>query len=118
MICLNCQREIPDYSNYCNSCGAKQQQAVTGGKRLMRSSTNVKLAGVCGGIAEYLNVDPTLVRLVWVLLTLVPGFILGGILFYLLAWMIIPKAPLALPPVSMSNSPISNDPMSSAPKPA
>lgn len=112
MICLNCQREISDYSNYCNFCGA-QQQTRSGGRRLMRSSTNVKLAGVCGGIAEYLNVDPTLVRLVWALLTLIPGFIFGGILGYLLAWMIIPKAPLALPA-----SPMSNNPMPSAPKPA
>src|SRR5579862_7021166 len=112
MICLNCQREISDYSNYCNFCGAKQQ-AVTGGKRLMRSSTNVKLAGVCGGIAEYLNVDPTLVRLIWVLLSLIPGFVFGGILGYLLAWMIVPKAPLALPA-----APLSSTPMSSTPKPA
>ena len=52
-------------------------------------------------------------RLIWILLTLIPGFILGGILFYLLAWMIIPKAPLALPPAPMSNSP-----MSGMPKPA
>ena len=111
MICLTCQKEIADYSNYCNMCGAKQQQIATGGKRLMRSSTNVKLAGVCGGIAEYLNVDPTLVRLIWVLLSLVPGFVFGGILGYLLAWMIIPKAPLALPVAPAT-------PMPSEPKPA
>jgi phage shock protein C len=113
MICLTCQREIPDYSSYCNVCGARQQQIAAGGKRLMRSSTNVKLAGVCGGIAEYLNVDPTLVRLIWVLLSLIPGFVFGGVLGYLLAWMIIPKAPLALPA-----APVSTNPMSNAPKPA
>jgi phage shock protein C len=117
MICLNCQREISDYSNYCNICGARQQ-TVTSGKRLMRSSTNVKLAGVCGGVAEYLNVDPTLVRLIWVLLSLIPGFVFGGILGYLLAWMIIPKAPLALPAAPSSNNPMSSNPMSNAPKPA
>jgi len=110
MICLTCQKEISDYSNYCNFCGAKQQ-TPTGGKRLMRSSTNVKLAGVCSGIAEYLNVDPTLVRLIWVLLSLIPGFVFGGILGYLLAWIIIPKTPPALPAASAT-------PMSSAPKPA
>ena len=84
----------------------------------MRSSINVKLAGVCGGIAEYLNVDPTLVRLVWAICLLIPGCVFGGILAYLLAWMIIPKAPLALPPAPVSNSPMSNNPMSSTPKPA
>lgn len=38
-------------------------------KRLYRSSTNYMLAGVCGGIAEYFNIDPTLVRLAWVILS-------------------------------------------------
>ena len=39
-------------------------------KRLYRSNTNYMLAGVCGGIAEYFNLDPTLIRLAWVILTL------------------------------------------------
>ena len=38
-------------------------------KRLYRSSTNYMLAGVCGGIAEYFDIDPTLVRLAWVILS-------------------------------------------------
>ena len=38
-------------------------------KRLYRSSTNYMLAGVCGGIAEYFNIDPTLIRLAWIILT-------------------------------------------------
>jgi phage shock protein C len=117
MICLNCQREIPDFSNYCSVCGARQH-AVTGGKRLMRSSTNYKLAGVCGGIAEYLNADATVVRLIWAILALIPGCVFGGIVAYLLAWVIVPKAPLALPPAPMSSNPISNSPMSSTPNPA
>ena len=112
MICLNCQREIPDYSNYCSTCGSRQQGA-TGSKRLMRSSSNSKIAGVCGGIAEYLNVDPTLVRVFWAILSLVPGCIFGGMVAYLLAWLIVPKAPRPLPAV-----PMSNNPMSSTPNPA
>ena len=43
MICLNCQREISDYSSYCNFCGTRQQ-TLTGSKRLMRSAVNVKIA--------------------------------------------------------------------------
>jgi len=109
MICLNCQREISDYSNYCNFCGSKQQTPTSSAsRRLMRSSTNSKIAGVCGGIAEYLNVDPTLVRLVWALLSLIPGCVFGGIVAYVLAWIIIPKAPL----------PLHAAPVSSEPKPA
>ena len=38
-------------------------------KRLYRSSVNYMLAGVCGGIAEYFNIDPTLIRLAWIILT-------------------------------------------------
>ncbi len=57
-------------------------------KKLYLSSRDKKIAGVCGGIAEYFNVDPTLVRLLWILLTLMGGF---GILAYIIAWAIIPK---------------------------
>jgi len=62
--------------------------AVT--KRLYRSGKDRILGGVCGGIAEYLNVDPTIVRLVWVLFTLAAG---SGLLAYLIAWLIIPRNP-------------------------
>jgi phage shock protein C len=48
------------------------------------------LGGVCGGIAEYLDTDPIIIRLLWVFLTLAYGL---GILFYLLAWVIIPLDP-------------------------
>ena len=56
-------------------------------KKLYRSQTNKKLAGVCGGLAEYLNIDPTIVRLVWVLATLFVGC---GILAYIIALIIMP----------------------------
>ncbi len=67
MICAHCQREIADYSNYCYFCGARQHLA-TPPKRLMRSAKNKKIAGDCGGFAEYFDVDPMVVRLVWVVL--------------------------------------------------
>jgi len=56
-------------------------------KRLYRSETNKMLCGVCGGIAEYFNIDPTLVRLGWVILA--PAFGVG-IVGYLIAAIIIP----------------------------
>jgi len=59
-------------------------------RRLRRSAVNAKWAGVCGGIAEHLGVDPTLVRLVWVILSIVPGAIVGGLIAYLIAWMVMP----------------------------
>ncbi|MCG8571711.1 MAG: PspC domain-containing protein [Spirochaetes bacterium] len=57
-------------------------------KRLHLSSTNKKIAGVCGGIAEYFDVDPLLIRVLWIVGTLMGG---AGILAYLIAWFILPK---------------------------
>ena len=57
-------------------------------KRLYRSSVNTMLAGVCGGIAEYINIDPTLVRLAWVAFSACGG---SGVLAYIIAAIIIPK---------------------------
>lgn len=56
-------------------------------KRLHRSLTDRKIAGVCGGIAEYLGWDSTLVRLLWVILTLLGG---SGVLIYLVLWIVMP----------------------------
>lgn len=67
-------------------------------KRLHRSRTEKMIAGVCGGLAEYLNVDPTLVRVAWVLISLLAGV---GVLLYLIMWVIMPldlPAPPGRPP--------------------
>jgi phage shock protein C len=60
-------------------------------KRLTRSRTDGKIAGVCAGLAEYLDVDVTFVRAVWLALSIVPGAIIGGIVAYLLVWMVMPE---------------------------
>ncbi len=59
-------------------------------KRLCRSSRNCILGGVCGGLAEYLGVDATLVRIVYVLISVV-SVAFPGILIYLIAWLVIPR---------------------------
>ncbi len=56
-------------------------------KRLYRSSKNKMICGVCGGVAEYINIDPTIVRLLWVLFAIAAG---TGILVYLIAAIIMP----------------------------
>ena len=56
-------------------------------KRLTRSN-NKMIAGVCAGLAEYLDIDPTIVRIVGVLMVLFAGF---GILLYIILWLIMPK---------------------------
>ncbi len=58
-------------------------------KKLTKSRNDRKLCGVCGGLAEYLNLDPTIVRLIWVLLVLAAG---TGVLAYLIAALIMPEA--------------------------
>lgn len=58
-------------------------------KQLFRSRTNKKIAGVCGGIAEYFNIDPTIVRLIWLLFSFTYGI---GFLAYLVAVIVIPEA--------------------------
>ena len=58
-------------------------------KRLYRSGKNRVLGGVCGGIGEFFDVDPTIVRLLWILLS----FVGMGILLYIIAWIIIPRNP-------------------------
>ena len=60
-------------------------------KKLYKSSTDKKLAGVCGGIAEYFNIDSTLVRLGWVVFSLLGG---SGLLAYIIAAIIMPTVPI------------------------
>jgi phage shock protein C len=60
-------------------------------QRLYRSSRDHKLAGVCGGIAEYLNVDPTLVRVAFVVLTILSAG--TGVMLYGALWLIVPDEP-------------------------
>ncbi len=58
-------------------------------KRVVRPRIGRKVAGVCVGIANYFNIDPTVVRIFWILL-LMPGGV-PGILLYLLCWFVIPE---------------------------
>ena len=60
-------------------------------KRLYKSNTNKMIDGVCGGIAEYFGVDPTIVRLAWVLFCALGG---SGFLAYVIAAILIPRNPI------------------------
>ncbi len=59
-------------------------------KKLYLSQTDKKIAGVCGGLAEYFGIDSTVVRILWVLLSIFFG---SGIIAYLIAWLLIPREP-------------------------
>jgi len=57
-------------------------------KRLTRDMRNKMIGGVCSGLANYLDIDPTIVRIVWALLILGAGF---GLLAYIICWIVIPQ---------------------------
>jgi len=60
--------------------------------RLYKSNKNKVLAGVVGGIGEYFNIDPVILRIIWILLVAFSGFV-PGIIAYLIAALIVPKRP-------------------------
>ena len=60
-------------------------------KRLYRSRKHRILAGVCGGMGEYFKLDPVIVRLLFVLFTILGG---AGVLVYIIAWIIVPEEPV------------------------
>ncbi len=62
-------------------------------RRLYRNTREGMIGGVCAGLADYLNLDPTIVRLIFVLMALLGGH---GILVYLILWIVIPPAPQAV----------------------
>jgi phage shock protein PspC (stress-responsive transcriptional regulator) len=109
MICPSCQKEIAGGSKFCYNCGAKQPevaaQTVPPGyiprRRLMRSSTDKMIAGVCAGLADYFDLDPTLVRVVWVLAFFCAG---SGLLAYIILWILLPLAPVGAMPSSATST--------------
>ncbi len=65
-------------------------------KRLYRSTTDQLVAGICGGIGEYLEIDPNVIRVIWVIITAITGFV-PGIVVYILLWIILPQRGQARP---------------------
>lgn len=59
-------------------------------KMLYRSKKNRMIAGICGGLAEYLDIDPIIVRLITLMLVLSAG---GGLIAYIVAWIVVPEEP-------------------------
>jgi|UniRef100_A0A7V3E711 phage shock protein PspC (stress-responsive transcriptional regulator) len=74
-------------------------------KRLYRSYTDKMLGGVCGGLGEYFDIDPVIIRVLFVIAVLFGG---GGILAYIILWIVIPQRPFTIPKYD-SNSEIKNE---------
>ena len=92
MTCAKCQREIEAESSYCRFCGAPVGTGETASRRFVRLPGEGKVAGVCAGLAAYFDADVTLVRLVWVTLSIIPGVLIGGLVAYVAAWILTPVA--------------------------
>lgn len=93
MFCPRCGKEQQSDVNYCCNCGATMSKSAPI-RKLTLSASDRKIAGVCGGLAEYLGVDSTLVRLVWVLMALTGVGLIG----YPIAWLIMPSPPACQEP--------------------
>ncbi|MBK9168233.1 MAG: PspC domain-containing protein [Bryobacterales bacterium] len=91
MFCTKCGRELKEDEKFCPGCGKVADPNVEPPppvrKRLSRPMHQKKVAGVCAGFANYLNLDVTLVRIVWLLVALVAG---TGFIAYLVAWIAMP----------------------------
>ncbi len=62
-------------------------------KKLYRSQKNKVLAGICGGIGERFGIDPTIVRVIWVVISFFLGYFIGGLVLYIILIFIIPQEP-------------------------
>ena len=89
MACVKCQREIEAESSYCRFCGAPVRPTEAH-RRFVRIPDEGKFAGVCAGLAAYFDTDVTIVRLVWVILSIIPGVFIGGLVAYIAAWILTP----------------------------
>ena len=96
MFCTKCGTELEARDYYCGQCGAPTPNAPdrTVPEPLVRSLTDRKVAGVCAGLAKNLGMDPTIVRVLWLLLTF--GLPPAGILGYIAAWIIMPVEPVRI----------------------
>ena len=92
MYCNYCGKVIQDDANVCAYCGTRVGSVIAR-KRLVRPRVDRKIAGVCAGFAEYFDLDVTLVRLAWLIVSLMTGV---GLLAYPVAWIVMPEEPLRL----------------------
>jgi phage shock protein C len=94
MYCSNCGKNIGEFPVFCQFCGSRVAPVPptpAGPTRpFARYSADKKIAGVCGGVARYFDLDSSLVRAVWVLCALLGG---TGLLAYVILWIIMPLDP-------------------------
>ncbi len=109
--CSQCGKAVPVDARHCSSCGHPQGGAFAGGRaippagaqrRLFRPRAGRMIAGVCQGLAVTYGWNPTLVRVIFVLLACFSGV---GLLVYVVLWVAAPEEPLLLPTVAAYTPP-------------
>lgn len=101
MYCNYCGKVIQDDANVCAYCGVRVG-GVTARTRLVRPREGRKIAGVCAGLAEYFDLDVTLIRMVWLIVVIFAG---AGLIAYVIGWIVMPEEPLrATVPVAQHQS--------------
>ncbi len=96
MYCTACGQELAESHNYCPNCGKPVKGRAApratfqsaSGKRLVRPMHKKSIAGVCAGFADYLEVDVTLMRIIWLCAALFTGV---GFIAYVICWIVMPK---------------------------
>ncbi len=99
MFCTNCGIELKEQDKFCNQCGTSTGRGAPLAHRSERLSRPVhegKVAGVCAGFARYFQIDVTLIRVIWLVLTVWP-VPLFGLVAYIVAWIVMPKDPAVVP---------------------
>lgn len=99
MNCKGCAREIEADSSFCRFCGTAQAAARESAERprLQRLPLEAQVGGVCAGLAAYLDTDVTVIRLAWIYLSIIPGFVVGGLVVYGAAWLLLPASETDVP---------------------
>ncbi len=99
--CTACGTGIDDLAKFCSNCGVSTTPMGAGPgpsgatftaarpvRRLTRATRDKKIAGVCGGLAQYFGIDSTLMRLIWVGLFVIYGV---GLILYFIGWVVVPR---------------------------
>ncbi len=91
MFCTKCGRELTEKDLFCSQCGKPVRPGYTPASAavLSRPMERRKIAAVCAGFARYFEIDETLMRVIWVLATILSGGLM--IVLYLAAWILMPK---------------------------
>jgi phage shock protein C len=109
MFCTKCGTEIGELAKFCSQCGSatgrgfRHQPPGTLYSRLARPRDDRKVAGVCSGMARYMGIDPVLMRILAIVLTVWPPGL--GPILYIICWIVMPNDPLPLSAPSSTATP-------------